>query len=258
MTESNPAENPNPTPEQKAAPESMHQSEPAQSERLAQPTPQIEQQAFPTPAEQDQGQPPKPQPTPVQLQEIAEAEEKRHHNYTMIEAALYVAGRPLDVNEICSVLTTRSKKKAQQLCHDLIAEYASRRSAIEILELKDERFVMQVKSEFTPLVKRLVNRPLLSSGPLKTLSYIAYRQPITSKRVIEVRGQHAYGHIKLLREMGLVAPERQGRQIVLKTTDYFADYFGLQQDTTDMKRDLRKIFGDAIEAFKADPQDSQL
>ncbi len=275
MTESNPAENTNPTPEQKGLPEAIRQLESAQSEspaqpmsqpeqtnpkvtQIEQPPPQVEQPAIQTPAEQVQGQSAEPQPTPEQLQELTEAEEKRHRNYTLIEAALYVAGRPLDVNEICSVLTTRSKKKAQQLCRDLIAEYAYRRSAIEILELKDERFVMQVKSEFTPLVKRLVNRPLLSSGPLKTLSYIAYRQPITSKRVIEVRGQHAYGHIKLLREMGLVAPERQGRQIVLKTTDYFADYFGLQQDTTDMKRDLRKIFGDAIEAFKAEPQDSQL
>jgi len=172
----------------------------------------------------------------------------------MLEAALYVAGRPLDVNEICSVLNTRSKKKAQQLARDLIAQYAARKSAIEILELKDERFVMQVKSEFTPLVRKLVNRPLLSSGPLKTLSYIAYRQPITSKRVIEVRGQHAYGHIKILREMGLVAPERNGRQIVLKTTDYFADYFGLTMDTTTMKRDLKKIFGEALENFKEEPQ----
>ncbi len=202
-------------------------------------------------------QPAAPQPEhPVQSeqpqQQLSEAQQnlefvdKRLHNLVMIEAALYVAGRPLDVNEICSVLSTRSKKKAQQLCRDLMAEYAKRNSAIEILELKDERFIMQVKSEFTPIVKRLVNRPLLSSGPLKTLSYIAYRQPITSKRVIEVRGQHAYGHIKLLKDMGLVAPERSGRTIVLKTTDYFADYFGLLQDTTDMKRDLKKIFGEAL------------
>jgi hypothetical protein len=32
----------------------------------------------------------------------------------------------------------------------------------------------------------------------------------------------------------------------LKTTDYFADYFGLTQDMSTLKRDLRKIFGDAI------------
>ena len=110
---------------------------------------------------------------------------------------------------------------------------------------------MQLKAEFTPLVKKLVNRPLLSSGPLKTLSYIAYRQPLSQKRVIEVRGQHAYGHVKLLKEMGLIAAERSGRSIVLKTTDYFADYFGLTMDTASLKRDLKRIFG---EALKDEPQ----
>jgi len=190
------------------------------------------------------------QPVQVETQQVetqANADaEKRQQSLVLLEAALYVAGRPLDINEMCSVLNTRSKKKAQQLAKDLKAEYASRKTAMEILELKDERYVMQVKADFTPLVKRLVNRPLLSSGPLKTLSYIAYRQPVTSKRVIEVRGQHAYGHVKLLKDMGLVATERNGRAIVLKTTDYFADYFGLTQDTTGMKRDLKRIFGEAL------------
>ena len=179
-------------------------------------------------------------------QSIVDVPEKKQQSLALLEAALYVAGRPLDINEICSVLNTRSKKKGEQIVEALKAEYASRNTAMEILRLKDERFVMQVKAEFTPLVKKLVNRPLLSSGPLKTLSYIAYRQPITSKRVIEVRGQHAYGHVKLLKDLGLVAPERSGRSIVLKTTDYFADYFGLTMDTTTMKRDLKKIFGEAL------------
>ena len=177
---------------------------------------------------------------------LADAEERRQHSLVLLEAALYVTGRPLDLNELCSVITTRSKKKTEKYIEELRAEYASRNTSMEILRLKDERYVMQVKAEFTPLVKKLVNRPLLSSGPLKTLSYIAYRQPITSKRVIEVRGQHAYGHIKALKELGLVAPERNGRSIVLKTTDYFSDYFGLTQDTASMKRELKRIFGDAL------------
>jgi segregation and condensation protein B len=131
-------------------------------------------------------------------------------------------------------------------------QYKSRNSAMEILALKDERYVLQVKAEFTPLIKRLVNRPLLSSGPLKTLSYIAYRQPITQKRVIEVRGQHAYGHVKMLKDMGLIMTERSGRSLALKTTDYFADYFGLTQDTSTMKKDLKKIFGEAIKEDAAE------
>ena len=172
--------------------------------------------------------------------------EKTQRCLRLLEAALYVAGRPLDLNELCSVLSTRSKKKTKKFTKALIQEYSARNTALEILELKDARYVLQLKSDFTPLVKKLVNRPLLSSGPLKTLSYIAYRQPVSQKRVVEVRGQHAYGHVKLLRDMRLVAAERAGRSMTLRTTDYFADYFGLTHDTATMKRELKRIFGEAL------------
>lgn len=172
-------------------------------------------------------------------------EEKMQRRLRLLEAALYVAGRPLTVNELCSVLNTRSKNKTKKHTKMLMKEYSARNTALEILELKDERYVLQLKADFTPLVKKLVNRPLLSSGPLKTLSYIAYRQPVQQKRVIQARGQHAYGHVKLLRDMGLVAAERAGRSMTLRTTDYFADYFGLTHDTATMKRELKRIFGEA-------------
>lgn len=171
-------------------------------------------------------------------------DEKRQHELALLEAALYVAGRPLTLKELGSILKTRSKKKVKNLAKILMEEYAKRKSALEILELKDERYVLQLKADYTPRVRRLVNRPLLSSGPLKTLSYIAYRQPVSQKKVVEVRGHHAYGHIKLLKEMGLVAGERKGRSTVLRTTEYFADYFGLSHDTATMKRELKRVFED--------------
>jgi segregation and condensation protein B len=143
------------------------------------------------------------------------------------------------------------------LVKKLMQEYASRNSALEILELKDERYVMQLKAEFTPHVKRLVRKPLLSTGPLKTLAYIALRQPVSQKRVVEVRGRHAYGHIKLLKEMGLIVSERKGRSAVLKTTEYFADYFGLSHDVQTMKRELRRILErDRISEKALEIQDS--
>ncbi len=175
-------------------------------------------------------------------------EEKMQLRLRLLEAALYVAGRPLTVNELCSVLSTRSKNKTKKYTKLLMQEYSARNTALEILELKDERYVLQLKADFTPLVKKFVNRPLLSSGPLKTLSYISYRQPVQQKRVIQARGQHAYSHVKLLRDMGLVATEHAGRSMILRTTDYFADYFGLTHDTATMKRELKRIFGEAKKA----------
>lgn len=173
-----------------------------------------------------------------------QAEEKLKRDLALLEAALYVSGRPLDLNELCSVLKTRSKNKTRKLVRILMQEYTKRKTALEILELKDERFVLQLKAEYTPYVRKLVNRPLLSTGPLKTLSYIAYKQPISQKRVIEVRGRHVYSHIKLLKEMNLVSSERRGRVTLLRTTDYFADYFGLSHDVQTMKKELKNVFED--------------
>ena len=192
--------------------------------------------------EKPKEQPPESNPEAEQAQEAG----RQAHLMALLEAALYIAGRPLDLNELCQVIGSRSKKKAQKYAETLRQEYNARNTALEILALKDERYVLQVKAEFTPLIKRLVNRPLLSSGPLKTLSYIAYRQPVSQKRVIEVRGQHAYGHVKLLKDMGLIVAERSGRSMALKTTDYFSDYFGLTQDTSVMKKELKRIFGEAL------------
>jgi segregation and condensation protein B len=172
----------------------------------------------------------------------AQGMEKYQHDLGLVEAALYVAGRPLDLNELGSILKTRSKNRTKKLAKTLMQEYLRRNMALEILELKDEKYVLQLKVDYTPHVKRLVNRPLLSTGPLKTLSYIAYRQPVSQKRVIDVRGHHAYGHVKMLKEMGLIASERSGRSWALRTTEYFADYFALSHDTSAMKRELKQFF----------------
>jgi len=170
--------------------------------------------------------------------------EKFKSDLALLEAALYVAGRPLDLKTLGSVIKTRSKGKVWRLAKALMEEYKSRDTALEILELEGERFVLQLKAEYTPEVRRLATRPLLSSGPLKTLSYIAYRQPVSQPQVIDVRGRHAYDHIKQLEDLDLNARERAGRTKVIRTTEFFADYFGLSHDIRNMKRQLKTIFED--------------
>jgi len=172
---------------------------------------------------------------------LPESQEIRR-DLALLEAALYVAGRPLDLKTLASVLKTRSKNKVRRLAEALMENYQGRETALEILELEDERFVMQLKTEYTPQVRRLAFRPLLSIGPLKTLSYIAYRQPILQTQVIGVRGGHAYDHLKQLEELDLIARERAGRSKVLRTTPFFADYFGFSHDLKTMKQQLRNVF----------------
>jgi len=170
--------------------------------------------------------------------------EKMRRKLSLIEAALYVAGRPLDLKTLGSVIKTRSKTRIKMLTDALMKEYENRHRALEIIELEDERFVMQLKAEYTPKVRRLAIRPLLTVGPLKTLSYIAYRQPVPQTQVIEVRGHHAYNHLKQLEELGLIHRGRAGRTRIIETTEFFADYFGLSHDTRTMKKQLKSIFQD--------------
>ena len=172
------------------------------------------------------------------------SEEKLKRDLGLLEAALYVAGRPLDLRTLGSIIKTRSKRKVQRLVGILIEEYKTRETALEILELEDERFVLQLKAECSSQVQRLAIRPLLSKGPLKTLSYIAYRQPVLQSQVVDVRGHHAYGHLRQLEDMGLISRERVGRTRLLRTTGFFADYFGLSHDLRVMKRQLKRVFED--------------
>jgi len=171
-------------------------------------------------------------------------EEKFTRDLAVLEAALYVAGRPLDLKTLGRLIGTRSKTKVKRLAKALIGKYRNRVTALEILELEGERFVLQLKAEYTPKVRRLATRPLLSRGPLKTLSYVAYRQPVPQLQVIDVRGHHAYGHLKQLEDLDLIIRERAGRKKVIRTTEFFADYFGLSHDLRTMKRQLKSVFED--------------
>ena len=159
-----------------------------------------------------------------------------------IESALYASSRPLDLKTLGSIIKIRSKKKVKELAKMLAEEYSKRDGPLELVELDDGRFVLQLKPKYVPLVERLVMRPLLSAGPLKTLSYIAYRQPIAQSQVVDVRGSQAYVHIQELKNLGLLTLEKLGKTNIIRTTEVFADYFNLSHDLRLMKHQLKALF----------------
>jgi len=171
-------------------------------------------------------------------------DEKIKRQIALIEAALYVAGRPLDLKTLSRIIGSRSQRKARKLARILKKEYENRNTSLEVLELEDQRFVLQLKTDYASRVRRLAVRPLLTDGPLRTLAYIAYKQPVSQKQVIAARGTHAYKHIRQLVEMGLVDREQRGRNKILRATEYFADYFGLSHNPTTMKRQLIRILNE--------------
>ncbi len=160
----------------------------------------------------------------------------------LIEAALYVTGKPLDIKTLGSIVGFRSEEKVRDLARSLKEKYGNDGTSLEVLELSDGRFVMQLKPQFVRHVKKLATRQLLTPGPMKTLSFIAYRQPVSQSFLAKVRGNLTYSHVKQLREIGLVSEEKLGRTKVLRTTPNFADYFNLSHDFPQMKKQHERLF----------------
>jgi segregation and condensation protein B len=150
-----------------------------------------------------------------------------HEIAARIEAALYSAGRPLSLDELIRASGTNSKEKTHRVVNDLAKKANSTFRAIEIAQLEDGKYVLQLRPEYTPLVRKFAQHPLLPSGALKTLSYVAYEQPVTSKRLVQIRGSQVYSHIKVLEQLQFVEHENLGRLKVYRTTPKFQNYFGI-------------------------------
>ena len=166
-----------------------------------------------------------------------------------IEAALYSAGRPLSLDELIRASGTNSKEKTHQAISELVKKTNSTFRAIEIAELEDGAYVFQLRSQYTPLVRKFAQHPLLPPGALKTLSYVAYEQPVTSKRLVQIRGSQVYSHIKLLEQLQFIEHENLGRLKVYRTTSKFQNYFGI----TDLNAVKSKLVNAANATSSATP-----
>lgn len=154
-----------------------------------------------------------------------------------IETILYSSGRPLSLDEIVLASGLTSKTRVNRILANLIEKTKSVFKAIEITRLEDGNFVLQVKPIYTPLVRKFAQRPVISSGALRTLSYIAYEQPLNSRRLLQIRGSQVYNHLRELIQMGFIEFEKVGRLKIYKTTKKFQIYFGIT-DFNSMKEKL--------------------
>ena len=155
-----------------------------------------------------------------------------------IEAALYSAGRPLRIEDIIRASGTESKIKTLELLKEIIKKTKNAFIALEIAILPDGSYVMQLKPEYSSTVKRYASKPVLPNATLKTLSYIAYAQPIASKQLVETRGSGVYAHLKELRQLDYITHQNVGRLKIYTTTEKFQKYFGIQGDVEDLKSRL--------------------
>ena len=144
----------------------------------------------------------------------------------LVEAALFVAGRPLTLIELESIVSIDAD--VEGIVASLVKEYREG-GALEIVQT-DEDVVMQVKSEYADAVRPIAQRDL-ETPVLRTLAVIAFHQPVTQSKVAEIRGNKAYGHVHELEARKLIESEPHGRTRLLRTTKAFADYFGFETDS---------------------------
>ena len=155
-----------------------------------------------------------------------------------IEAALYSAGRPLRVEEIVRASGTESKTRTLELLGKIMKKMKTSFRALEVIMLPDGTYVFQLKPEYSATIKRYASKPILSNATLKTLSYVAYMQPVSSKQLVETRGSGVYAHLKELRQLDFVSHENAGRVKIYNTTEKFQKYFGIVGDSDTLKKML--------------------
>jgi segregation and condensation protein B len=155
-----------------------------------------------------------------------------------LEAALYSAGRPLTIEELIKASGTESRTKTLALMTNLVKRTKSAFKAIEIASLPDGSYVFQLKPEYNTVIRKYASKPLLPTATLKTLSYIAYMQPVSSKRLVEVRGSGVYLHLRLLQQLAYIEHQNVGRLKIYNTTEKFQKYFGIQGDKDLLKQKL--------------------
>ena len=169
-----------------------------------------------------------------ELESNAEDEHSKKKN--IVEGALFVAGRPVSVEEL-NIKTEIKKRELEEFLNELAMDYLMRSTALEIVQIQD-KYSLQIKPEYTPNVKKFASGGLIPDKHLKTLTIIALKQPILKSTLVKIRGSGAYDHVKFLLDRGFIETYRKGRSHEIITTDQFADTFGLSRDIQTLKKQM--------------------
>jgi len=154
---------------------------------------------------------------------------------SIVEAALFVAQKPLSIGELQALFPDGEQPETAQVraaLAELAAEYKSR--PIELKEVASG-FRLQVREGLSPWISRLFEeRPArYSKAFLETLAIIAYRQPVTRGEIEDIRGVAVSTQIiRGLMERDWVQvvghKEVPGRPGLYATTRQFLNYFNLK------------------------------
>ena len=153
----------------------------------------------------------------------------------LLEAIIYLAKEPVSVNAICKALPDASRSEVEEKIQELIEKYRSSEHGIEIREVA-EGVKFSTKPEHHESLKHFIQSQIpptrLSLAALETLAVIAYKQPVTSPEILEIRGVQGAGVLKTLLDRKLIATAGRknviGKPMLYKTTREFLIQFGLK------------------------------
>src|SRR5579864_9416719 len=155
----------------------------------------------------------------------------------LVEAVIYITDEPLSADQIAIALS-RPAERVGRVLEELTAEYNKPEHGLTVREIAGG-YKMTTKPEHHEAVRAFVKnlKPALklSLAALETLALIAYKQPITSPEVMDVRGVQGAGVLKTLLDRKLIATSGRkqvvGKPILYKTTKEFLVQFGLKDLT---------------------------
>ena len=160
----------------------------------------------------------------ITSESVSEIDEIELEHSRKIEAALFLAGRWMSVQELVA-LTDVNPIILKKILGDLEDKYKD--SGIILLQ-QEGRWKMDVASEYSSFVNKLATgESEFSKAEQETLAIIAYKQPIKQSVVVKIRGNKAYEHIKKFVEMGLLIKKKIGHTAELTLSESFYDYFGV-------------------------------
>ncbi len=150
-----------------------------------------------------------------------------------LEAIIYAADEPATIEQLAAALG-EEKLVVQASLDELVASYAADERGIEVRAVAGG-YKMYTKPQHHDVVRRFIKSlrpPLRLTMPaLETLAVIAYKQPVTSPEIGEIRSVNTSGVLKTLLDKRLITTagrkEVIGRPILYKTSKEFLMRFGL-------------------------------
>mgnify|MGYP001461859827 FL=1 len=143
---------------------------------------------------------------------------------TLLEATLFGAGRSMTVTELCESLGYDEEEMLDCLFSLRSTLKRRRGGALQIAEVGD-RWAIEVKPEIAEHLPKEAKTEL-PKKLLKAASLIAYHQPMSQSRLVELLGQKAYDYVRELAQYGMIDRRKHGNTRRLTTTRRFSEAFG--------------------------------